>query len=117
MACYWLAHDEAGLGSTASTVIAWLAAVIFAFVTNKLLVFQSRRDGLRELASFFACRIATGALDVAIMYVAVDRLGMNGLLWKLISNVAVTILNYAASRLFIFRPGGKGDFPGTRGGK
>ncbi len=108
MVCYWAAYELAGLGNTASTIIAWLAAVIFAFVTNKLLVFQSRRDslsgGLHELVSFFACRVVTGVLDVAIMYVAVDRLGLNALLWKLVSNVVVTVLNYAASRFFIFKP-------------
>lgn len=104
--CYTAAYELAGLSNTLSTVLAWLAAVLFAFFTNKLLVFRSRgatasRD-LGEFVSFFGCRILTGALDVAIMALAVDRLHGNGVLWKLLSNVVVTVLNYLASKLFIF---------------
>ena len=58
---------------------------------------------LRELASFFGCRLLTGALDVAIMAYCVDFRGGNGLLWKLLSNILVIVLNYAASKLFIFK--------------
>ena len=56
-----------------------------------------------EAGSFLAARVATGVLDVLIMYLAVDVMGWNGTVWKLISNVVVVILNYIASRLFIFR--------------
>ncbi len=105
--CYWLLYEKAGLGNTPSTVLAFLAAVIFAFFTNKLLVFESRvaRGAAfwREAASFFACRLLTGALDVLIMFLAVERMGWNGVVWKIISNVVVTVLNYAASRFFIFK--------------
>lgn len=105
--CYWLLYEKAGLGNTPSTVLAFLAAMFFAFVANKFLVFESRdAHGAafwREAASFFACRLLTGALDVLIMYLAVDRMGWNGVLWKLVSNVAVTVLNYVASRFFIFK--------------
>lgn len=105
--CYWLLYEKAGLDNTPSTVLAFLAAMIFAFFTNKLLVFESRDTRgarfWREAVSFFACRLLTGALDVLIMYLAVDRMAWNGVLWKIISNIAVTVLNYAASRFFIFR--------------
>lgn len=102
--CYWVLYDLLSLNNTLSTALAWLAAVVFAFVTNKLLVFRSHRDGLYELVTFFAFRAATGALDVLIMHAAVDILRMNGLIWKLISNVIVTVLNYIFSRLIIFKP-------------
>ena len=90
-----------------STILAWLAAVIFAFVTNKVFVFESKRNNatekLSEITSFFGCRILTGILDVVIMAVAVDYLKWNSLLWKLISNIIVTIINYIASKFFIFK--------------
>ena len=105
--CYWLLYDALTLSNIVSTILAWLAAVLFAFVTNKVFVFESKRtnttDRLNEVISFFGCRLLTGILDVAIMAFAVDMLQWNGLLWKLISNIIVTIINYIASKYLIFR--------------
>lgn len=105
--CYWLLYDVLSLSNITSTVLAWLAAVIFAFITNKRFVFESKRtstqERINEIVSFFGCRLLTGILDVVIMAVAVDMLRWNGLLWKLISNIIVTIINYIASKFLIFR--------------
>ena len=105
--CYWLLYDVLTLSNIVSTILAWLAAVVFAFVTNKVFVFESKRtnttDCINEVISFFGCRLLTGILDVAIMAFAVDMLQWNGLLWKLISNIIVTIINYIASKFLIFR--------------
>lgn len=105
--CYWLLYDALTLSNIVSTILAWLAAVLFAFVTNKVFVFESKRtnttDRINEVISFFGCRLLTGILDVAIMAFAVDMLQWNGLLWKLISNIIVTIINYIASKYLIFR--------------
>ena len=105
--CYWLLYDALTLSNIVSTILAWLAAVLFAFVTNKVFVFESKRtnttDRIYEVISFFGCRLLTGILDVAIMAFAVDMLQWNGLLWKLISNIIVTIINYIASKYLIFR--------------
>lgn len=104
---YALLYRVLQIANVPSAIAAWLVSVIFAFVTNRSLVFESRetelRGRLRELVSFFGCRVLTGVLDVIIMAVAVDMLGWNGLLWKLISNVLVIILNYLASKFLIFR--------------
>lgn len=104
---YWLLHDALTLSNIVSTILSWLAAVLFAFVTNKVFVFESKRtnttDRINEVISFFGCRLLTGILDVAIMAFAVDMLQWNGLLWKLISNIIVTIINYIASKYLIFR--------------
>lgn len=105
--CYWLLYDIWMLHNIVSTVAAWFSAVIFAFVTNKVFVFESRRtktsERISEVISFFGCRVLTGILDIAIMAIAVDMLHWNGLLWKLLSNVIVTIINYIASKFLIFR--------------
>jgi len=105
-ACYYLCFDVLTLPNLASTAIAWLIAVLFAFITNKMWVFDSKSFArgvfFRELASFFSCRIATGLLDMAIMYVAVDCKGWNEMLWKLLANIIVIVLNYAASKLLVF---------------
>lgn len=105
--CYWFLNDVLSLSNISSTVLAWFAAVIFAFITNKLFVFESKRtntqERINEIASFFGCRLLTGILDVVIMAVVVDMLQWNGLLWKLISNIIVTIINYIASKFLIFK--------------
>ena len=109
--CYALLYTRLGVGNTPSTVIAWVVAVLFAFVTNRRFVFDSRRSDmagkLKEMLSFFGCRVSTGLLDVVIMAIAVDRLHRNGVVWKLISNAIVIVLNYVASKFLIFRKTGE----------
>lgn len=109
--CYGLLHKILHIHNIPSTLLAWLVAVLFAFITNKIYVFESRRTDtaarLKEFFSFFGCRIMTGILDILIMAVAVDYLKWNALLWKLISNIIVTIINYVASKLIIFKKRGK----------
>lgn len=110
VASYW-ACDALGLSTAVSTIVAWVLAVAFAFLTNKRWVFPGTPwDAMtvrRELTSFVACRLATGALDLAIMVVCVDFIGLPGTPVKLASNVLVIVLNYVASRLVIFRGGAK----------
>lgn len=104
--CYTVLYEVLGVPNVPSAVVAWLVAVIVAFITNKLVVFESReraKKGLFELVSFFSCRVITGLLDVLIMWLAVDILAGNSVLWKLISNVIVTVLNYVVSKFFVFR--------------
>ncbi len=109
MAAYWLCFDVLGIPNVLSTVIAWVLAVSFAFITNKIWVFDSRSfDGKtlrREIPAFFGARLLTGLLDVGIMYAAVDVMHWNAIPWKLASNVLVIVLNYIASKLVIFRKG------------
>ena len=103
---YGVCAHLANLSTTLSTVIAWIVSVLFAYLTNRTWVFESRAhsapDVLREMGYFFLCRLATGALDLAIMYVCVDRLGLPDMPVKVLSNVVVIVLNYVASKLFIF---------------
>ena len=107
MVTYGIMYELLHIENAISTIGAWLAAVIFAFITNKRFVFRSenknKADSIREFTSFFGCRILTGVLDVVIMVIAVDILSRNSLLWKFVSNVIVTVLNYVASKFLIFR--------------
>ena len=107
MAAYWVAAYPLGLGVTASMVIAWVLAVLFAYVTNRRWVFHSEARTAseigREIASFFSCRLATGLLDLGCMFLFVDVLRCNDLIIKALDNVLVVVLNYVASKLLIFR--------------
>ena len=103
---YWLCAHPLGLGTLPSSVLAWLAAVLFAYVTNRKWVFHSqavtRQEITREMLSFFGCRLATGVVDWVMMFVCVDLLHFNDMVMKILANVVVVILNYVASKLIIF---------------
>ena len=79
------------------TVIAWLLSVIFAYLTNRRFVFQSKAR------SFFTERVMSGVMDVIIMAVFADWVGFDDRVVKLASNVLVVIFNYVASKLVVFR--------------
>lgn len=97
------------LATIVSTVIAWIAAVLFAYVTNRRWVFESNKQGMAiagEIIFFFGCRLLTGFLDVLIMFVFVDLAGWNDMVIKAGSNILVIVINYIASKLIIFRKDG-----------
>lgn len=104
---YWLFAYVLMQATMLSTIIAWIAAVLFAYITNRKWVFHSQAYGvvsiMKEIVSFFSCRLATGIIDWLCMYIFVDVLGANGVLIKLIANIIVIVLNYVASKLLIFR--------------
>lgn len=93
-------------GTVLSNVIAWFLSVLFAYVTNRRWVFQSK-DGnvIKEATAFFSGRIGTGVLDTVVMFITVDLLGWNDMVMKVISNVIVVILNYIISKFFVFKGG------------
>jgi putative flippase GtrA len=82
-------------------------SVLFAYITNKLFVFESKSFDAhvlkKEIISFFGCRFFTGVMDVAIMYVTVDLFHSNSTHWKVASNILVIIINYIVSKLVIFK--------------
>ena len=96
-----------GFSASVSNVIAWAAAVIFAFVTNKPSVFRSfdwsRDVVLPEFTKVTATRLGSGALETVILFLAVDLLRWDGTLWKLITSVLVVVLNYVGSKLLVFK--------------
>ena len=103
---YFPLHNWLSLSATFSNVIAWAVAVAFAYVTNKPFVFRSHDWSWKcvgpELAKFVSCRIGSGLLETAIIFVTVDCLTWDGNLMKIITSVLVVILNYVASKLLIF---------------
>ncbi|MBO7310645.1 MAG: GtrA family protein [Clostridia bacterium] len=104
---YSVLYYEAQISNSLSNIIAWVISVVFAYITNKLFVFENRSFRLPmllvEIGSFFACRILTGLLDLGVMYLCVDILNFHALVMKVLSNIIVIILNYIASKFFIFK--------------
>lgn len=106
VASYWIFAHPVSLNTVISTVLAWFVSVLFAFFANKIIVFESKsyekKVFAKEMLLFFASRAATGALDVAIMYVFVDLLLFNDVVMKIVSNVIIIILNYVISKFLVF---------------
>ena len=104
---YLPVYNFCGLSATLSNMIAWVGAVIFAFLTNKPFVFHSHdwsaKTVVPELTKFVSCRIASGVLETVILFLAVDCMNWNGNIWKLVTQVLVIIINYVGSKLLVFR--------------
>ena len=107
LGCFALCFGVLNIPNVPSNIIAWIVAVVFAFITNKLFVFESRSfEGkvlLREFIEFISARLATGILEIAIMFVSVDVLKGNAYIFKFITIVIVTVLNYVFSKVIIFK--------------
>ena len=104
---YNLCYVHAGMSNNLSNVVAWILAVTFAYLTNKVWVFESKSWAWevlrREVPAFVSCRLATGVMDLVIMYISVDLMHWNAMVMKLLSNVLVILLNYIFSKLVIFK--------------
>lgn len=96
-----------------ANIFSWIFAMLFAFVTNKVWVFGSKSWKksvlLPEFGKFVSARLFTGVLEIVMVPLLVE-LGLNqtifeveGMLSKIIVSLAVVILNYVFSKLFIFK--------------
>ena len=107
MVVYYLCYHLWGISSDLSTVIAWVIAVLTAFLTNKPFVFGSHdwspKVLLPEAGSFFGCRLGSGLVELVLMHITVEMLGLPGMLMKLLVNIVVILLNYVFSKLVIFK--------------
>lgn len=106
---FWLFEDLLAFDYKLATTIAWVTSVIFAFITNKLFVFESKSTSvlvlLKELASFLFFRILSYFLDIFSMILFIEYLYFNSIIAKILANILVVIFNYIASKLIIFKKG------------
>lgn len=107
IAAFHILNDVAGINYLVANIIAWVLAVTFAYLTNKFFVFKTR--GKREWAlvveasEFFLARLASLGVDELGMYLLVDVAHWGEMVAKLVMNVVVIIINYALSKLVIFK--------------
>lgn len=87
-----------------ANVISWIGAVAFAYVTNRVFVFQSHSTAVfREIVSFVSSRVLTLLLDMGCMWLMVTAIGVDHRIAKLVSMVLVTVGNYVISKLLVFK--------------
>ena len=101
---YYIFARTLNVDEVISSGLSWFCAVLFAYVTNKLFVFESRkntkREMIKEMISFFLARILSGALcDVGTFALMVKVLNINDIIAKLVTQVMVVIVNYIFSKL------------------
>ncbi len=104
---YYVCAHLAEFNVLVSTIIAWICSVLFAYIANKVWVFESKQNNIKEVfkefCSFVAARLLTGGLDFVNMFIFVTWLGFNDIAIKILSNIVVIILNYIISKLFVFK--------------
>lgn len=104
---YFLFLRVFGMNYLISNLISWIVSVLFAYITNKLWVFQARNktysETLKELFLFFAARIITLGLDMGSLSFCLEILKTNNFIAKFVSQFIVIVSNYAFSKLVIFK--------------
>jgi len=91
-----------------AVIISWIVAVIFAYVTNRKIVFRSKNNNLfKEVKDFLISRIATLLLEMFLMWFFINLLKLNSDIWVMIVTIfvqgLVIIGNYIFSKLFVFK--------------
>ena len=106
----WVAYRIlrlSGLGYMFSNVAAWGAAVVFAFVTNKFMVFNSKSVDrliiIKEFISFVGARVFSLLLQLVGIELMIDYANINEYIAKAVMTVVVVVCNYVFSKLFIFK--------------
>ena len=86
-----------------ANIISWIAAVTFAYFTNRRFVFESKNENmLKEATAFFAARIGTLLMEMGIMFVSVTWLGFNDKIMKLVVQIIIIVANYIFSKFLVF---------------
>ena len=91
-----------------SVILSWIAACLFAYITNRIWVFESKsKNIILEMAKFFGGRLLTLGMEMLIMYIFVTALGLNSdtwvVIWTLVTQVLIIIGNYIISKIFVFK--------------
>lgn len=91
-----------------AVIISWIAACLFAYITNRIWVFESKsKNIIKEMLAFFTSRLVTLVLEMTIMFIFVTALGLNSdtwvVVWTLVSQVLIIIGNYILSKLVVFK--------------
>lgn len=106
-AAYFVFTRTSLLPLIAANVTAWAISVAFAYVTNRVWVFESKTSGagelIREMAAFVGARVASGVLDTLMLVIMVDWCHIGDMASKVVIGVVVVITNYIFSKWLVFR--------------
>ena len=89
-----------------ANIISWILAVLFAFVTNKKYVFESKSTGYQkflEMIKFYVSRLTTLGVEMFVMWLLTSPLKVDDMISKIIVQFIIVILNYVFSKVFVFK--------------
>ena len=91
-----------------AVIVSWIIACAFAYITNRIWVFESKSENiLKEISKFYIARISTLGLEMIILYIFITALKFNSniwvIIWTLFAQVTVIVGNYILSKLIVFR--------------
>lgn len=104
---FWIFVEFLKVSTMVSTLLAWFLSAAFAYYANKAFVFKSKKNTIGELVkegvAFFEVRILSGIFETIAMVILIDYLHAPKMWMKLFVGIVVTILNYIASKIYIFQ--------------
>ena len=93
-----------GMNELVANIFSWILAVLFAFFTNRIWVFDGKTNGAKEFfVHFFGGRVATLVVEEVILFVFITKLGFGSMVVKIAAQIIVIVLNYVISKLWVFR--------------
>lgn len=104
---FWIFTEIVSASAGKASAWAWGISVLFAYLVNKIYVFESEKNSLaellREAGAFIGARVFSGIFEVGMMAFLADFMRIP--LWraKIFVSGAVILLNFAASKWIIFR--------------
>lgn len=103
---FYISNYTLNIHYVISTCLAWIFAVLFAYITNKIFVFSSTKNNqniFKEIFYFFSLRLVSLLLSILFMVIMVNYLHIPEIISKILVNVFVVISNYFFSKIFIFK--------------
>jgi len=91
-----------------AVIVSWIGACIFAYITNRIIVFKSKNKNIiKEIINFVLSRLSTLLLEMVIMWFTITLLNMNSdtwvIIWTLVTQIIIIVANYILSKLFVFK--------------
>ncbi len=106
---YWILSLVTDWGSIPRNIISVSMAILFAFFTNKLLVFRSKSETFgqwaAEFVKFVGARLSTMVVEVGGVWLLYDVIGIPDMISKIATQFIVLVVNYFISKFFVFRKG------------
>ena len=101
---YELAMRVAHLSALVANIISWIAAVSFAYFTNRNFVFEKTDESVwKQATKFFGGRVGTLVMEEVLLWLLIYIICINASIAKIIAQVFVLVANYIISKLFVFR--------------
>lgn len=110
-ACFFVLHSLAKLHYQPATVAAMAVSTLSNWAFGRLSLFRNRRRRglLAEIGKIYLVSIVGVLLNMALMWLLVERLSRGEMLSKVAATGLVFAYNYLVRRLYVYGNRGQGD--------